>query len=78
MFIICGRPVAHDARGQRPFTSASKPVVHPDENLALGEADRLTKAAGGVNEYVVFKAVAVVKPAEAPTIMERLDLPIAA
>jgi hypothetical protein len=59
--------------GARKIEMSAAPAIHPDEQLALGEANRLANQMGGQYEFVVFKAVAMVKPKDVPTEVVRLD-----
>lgn len=60
-------------RGLRPLELATKPRVHPDEGLALEEAEKLCKQNAGY-EFIVLKAVAVARPKDVPTEVVRLDV----
>lgn len=60
-------------RGLRSLELTTKPRVHPDEGLALEEAEKLCKSHAGY-EFIVLKAVAIARPKDVPTEVVRLDV----
>jgi hypothetical protein len=73
MFIVLKRPAKGTATtdGARRLESTARPHIHPDEDLAIAEAERLVKTVPGM-EFVVFKAIVIAQPKETPTEVVRL------
>lgn len=62
-------------RGLRPLELATKPRVHPDEGLALEEAEQAVREVANAGyEFIVLKAVAIARPKDVPTEVVRLDV----
>lgn len=72
MFIVVKRPLEGTVAHARRIEAAARPHVHINESEAVDEAERLTKAHPGY-EFIVFKAIASVAPAEAPVKVTRFE-----
>jgi hypothetical protein len=65
MYLVAKKSREADRQGRTVITTSNTPHIHPDEGLALAEAQRLA-AANPSFEFIVFKAVSITRPTAAP------------